>query len=160
MTAEFYGHPPMDQKAVYDRLKKPVPGQRNEWCVTGDDVVQEARRMGYEAGWKRVNFGDPAAMLADIRWHLDRGEPLMALQRTAMQSPNGHSRLIVGIEDAASKEEDAHVFVHDPSATSRSGVPPGGANRKWKAPTFAQFWKPSGQMVTGGVAIWLTKPAR
>ena len=154
MVANFYGEA-IDQVELFARLKRPVRGHKGEWCVRNDDVVAEARKLGLRADYILVNFTDPADMMRTISQHIDQNIPLIATQRTSMQSPFGHSRLIVGYEESG-EDAERKVVLHDPAAFPAHGVPQGGASRIWKADIFAGMWKPN-LSVHGGVAIRIQK---
>lgn len=158
MVARFHGCTKFDQSAIYQKLKKPVPGLKGHWCVHNDALMDEARNLGFDAGYILVNYASIPEMMSTLRYHMETlGEPLIATQRASMQLLTGHSRLVVGIEDITAEGDGPFVFVHDPSNTYQQGVPPGGSYRKWKAADFARMWSPKGQIVTGGVAIWIRK---
>lgn len=156
MVARFHGVTNFDQTQIYNRIKRPVPGVKGHWCVSNDDVMAEAAKLGFFATNVLVNYTSVPDMLATLREFIDvQKHPIIATQRTAMNSSFGHSRVIVGIEDATD-DCGPLIFVHDPCTTNTAGIPPGGANRKWKADIFAAMWKPNAQ-TAGGQAIWIRR---
>jgi len=130
---------------------------KGEWQVLNDDLLKKVRALGFQAEYLLFDYTDPADMMNKIRHHVSAGMPLIASQRTALNFPGGHSRLIVGFEDATSDGKEARVVVHDPSTVIRQGVPRGGSYVKWTASNFATFWKPKGVITTGGIAVAMRK---
>ncbi len=157
MTAQFHGCTGCSQLAMYGKLKRPVPGQKGQWCVYNSDLMQEAMGLGLEVQDLRVNYTNVGDMMQTIQSHIENGLPMIASQRTAMNSPFGHSRLIVGWEQPEAGETEPFVIFHDPSAFTSPGVAPGGPYRKWRAGIFGRMWKPNGATVAGGVAIVVRK---
>lgn len=156
MVLKFYGHNSFSQVETFERLKRKVPGQRGEWCISNADLIQEAIKLGFDVQVIRLNYMNTNEMMATIRHCIDvLKTPLIATQRSAALSHFGHSRLITGYEEAAESVAPL-VLVHDPSARARHGFPPGGANRKWKADDFARMWRPNAS-VQGGEAICVRK---
>ncbi len=151
----YYGLQNFDQVATYNKLKSQTPGMKGEWCVWNDHLLQEARALGFQADYlPPFNYMNAADMMSGIKHYIYAGAPLIASQRAALNNNLGHSRLIVGFEDASPDGKEARVIVHDPGTR---GVPQGGSYRKWPASTFATFWKPKGLVRTGGTAMWIRK---
>ncbi len=71
--------------------------------------------------------------------------PLIACQKYTDRLPLlGHFRVIIGIENN-------EVILHDPCPDT------GGQNLIWPIKKLREHWKRTGNNVTGGVAIWISK---
>jgi hypothetical protein len=109
----------------------------------GDDLIAEAKRIGFVADWGRVDLDNPAQTLRQIKdFIVIKQMPFIVCQQWT-NPLLGHFRVIVGIDGG-------DIIMHDASPEI------GGANMRWPIARVIDVWRPTGLNVTGGVAIWIT----
>ena len=133
------------QEKIYRRLGKPDPHAAwDRAMVTTDDIVTVARSRTLHAAWGRV---DPSKdrLIEQVKFFVEGEQvPLIACQQVLEQPLFGHFRVILGISDT-------EVRFHDPHPQN------GGKNMQWPIDRFMDAWRHTGDNVTGGVAIWISK---
>jgi hypothetical protein len=136
------------QQKVYQRRREAEPHGSGGYRISTDDMVAIAQQRGFFAAWGRVN-PEVDAMTRQIKQFIVTERiPLIACQRYDDQNHLfGHFRVIIGIDD------DDGIIFHDPCAKI------GGPARSANLASFLHLWRPTGENVTGGVAIWIGKRA-
>src|SRR6185312_7587543 len=99
MVAAFHGQT-LDQRALTDQLKKPVPGMQGAYGVFNKDLCAAMSKRGFEVDCILFRATNPTLIVTKLREHMDRhAHPLIASQRSTLTGAvGGHSRLIVGVE--------------------------------------------------------------
>jgi hypothetical protein len=155
MVLCYYGVEKFEQVPIFNKIKKRAPGSKTEWLVWNNDLLKEVHELGFRSEYLTFDFKYPDNMMNQIRHYIHAGSPIIATQRVALNRDGGHSRLIVGFEDATGDGKEAQVVVHDPGTR---GVPIGGEGRRWPTSLFAKCWGPKGIIIpAGGTAIRIWK---
>ncbi len=133
------------QRKFYNKYAQPH-GSGN-YRITSKDIVAEATNTNFNADWGRMN-PDPAEMARQIgHFVCTEHIPIIACQKYTDQEPHlGHFRVIIGIDGD-------QVTLHDPCKRT------GGKGVQWPISKLRDYWKPTGENVTGGVTIWIADDA-
>ena len=105
----------------------------------------DARSKGFKTGWARANWSNPLDSISLLQLLTDAGIPVIVCQKFTEEQPLiGHFRIVLGVD----KEK---IYLHDPNPEI------GGPNIEWAIEKFIDFWKPTGDNVTGGILIFVSK---
>ncbi len=145
MIYKYYDLQGLSQQDLMEKYKELEPHGSGNFMLSTDNLVLDARSKGLNAGWIRANWQDRIGSISLLRVLVDSGVPVIVCQKfTEGQPLIGHFRIVLGIDEEK-------VCLHDPS------VETGGANIEWTVEKFMDFWKPTGQNVTGGILVFISK---
>lgn len=149
MVYRFFGLNNVSQEEIFNKYKKQNPESlNNDFYVLTQDLVEDAISQGFKNSYiNRINLLDKGEILNNIQDFLKRGIPMIVCQQFTKELPRiGHFRIILGL----SKNKET-IYVHDPHPQF------GGDIKKWSTDQFINFWKPTGDNVTGGIYIIVLK---
>lgn len=145
MVYGYYDQKSYPQKDLMEKYQELEPHGSGNFRLSTDTLVLDAREKGFNAGWARAAWQSIPDVTALLEFALDSGVPLIVCQKFTDELPLiGHFRVVVGIDHDS-------VYLHDPS------IEVGGENLKWSIEKFVDFWKPTGDNVTGGIFVFINK---
>jgi len=142
MVYKYYGLKNISQEDIFNKYKELEPHGSGNLRLSTGSLVQDAKERGFESDWDYVDTNDKISSIELLREATnDFKVPVIVCQKFSDEYPLiGHFRIVVGVEGDI-------VYVHDPHLKT------GGAFMKWKADKFMDFWKKTGENVTGGVFV-------
>lgn len=145
MVYQYYGLQNISQQELMDKYQELEPHNSGNFRLSVDNLILDARSKGFNAGWIRANWGDVTESISLLRMLLNAGVPVIVCQTfTNEQALIGHFRIVLGVD----KEK---IYMHDPSSEI------GGANIEWPIEKFLYSWRQTGNNVTGGVLVFISK---
>lgn len=146
MVYRYYRLKDVSQSNLYDTYRVLEPHGSGNLRFDTDSLVADASGRGFLASWKRARYEDKKSVINLFKELVQKNKlPIIVCQKFTDEQPLiGHFRVVVGI----SREK---VYVHDPHVTL------GGAYQEWPVEKFIDFWKPTGQNVTGGIYVVIKK---
>lgn len=141
-----YFHPSalskFSQQKTFRMLTEKEPHGSGNLRVSSDKLTTYARQRNFKSGWGRVSR-DQAEAITQLNYFLETSKiPVIACQRYTDEWPLiGHFRVIFGIEGS-------DVLLHDPAF---------GPDQRWPIEKMLDYWRPTGENVTGGVVIWIAR---
>ncbi|RJP43623.1 hypothetical protein C4587_02685 [Candidatus Parcubacteria bacterium] len=146
MVYRYNGLKNISQEKLYSEYQGLEPHGSGNYRMTTDNLVSDARKKGLNSFWARANYessDDVKNLLETLTKQLRI--PVIVCQKLSDQYPQiGHFRVVLSIDKD-------NISLHDPSPDI------GGASQKWPIQKFIDFWKPTGQNVTGGIFIVIKK---
>ncbi len=145
MIYRYYGLNNFSQEVLMNTYQVLEPHGSGNFQLTTDTLIFDARSKGFNAGWIRANWGNPADSISLLRMIINAGIPAIVCQTFTNDQPLiGHFRIVVGVGENT-------VYLHDPNSNI------GGANMEWTIEKFLYFWRQTGNNVTGGVLIFISR---
>ncbi len=145
MVYNYYGLQGVSQQDLMEKYQELEPHGSGNFRVTTDDLVADARSKGFSTGWARVNWSNSDDSISLLQLLTNAGIPIIVCQKfTEEQSLIGHFRIVL-------KADKEKVYLHDPNPDI------GGANIEWSIEKFIDFWEPTGNNVTGGIFVFISK---
>jgi len=143
MVYSYYNYKNFSQKDLMIKHQELEPHGSGNFRLSTDNLVLNARQNGFNTILARAIWRSIPEVIALIEFAVDSGVPLIVCQKFTVEQPLiGHFRIVVGIDNDS-------IYLHDPSIDS------GGENLKWPIDKFIDFWKPTGDNVTGGIFIFI-----
>ena len=142
MIYKYYGLKNISQEDIFNKYREFEPRGSGNLRLSTDNLVRDAKERGFESIWDRVDTSDKINSIELLRkLTIDFKIPVIVCQKFSDEYPLiGHFRMVVCVKNNI-------IYVHDPHLKS------GGAFIKWKADKFMDFWKKTGDNVTGGVFV-------
>lgn len=146
MIYRYYGIKNVDQMDIFNRHKKPNPVSTSDFYIETDDLINDSQQRGFNnARWERIDINNRDLTTGILSRFIKKGIPTIACQQFTEERPDiGHFRVIL-------KANPDCILVHDPHFQY------GGKKVKWTIEKFINFWRPTGNNVTGGVLIIIEK---
>lgn len=145
MVYKYHGLNNISQQELMEKYQEFEPHGSGNFRLTTDNLVADARSKGFNTGWIRANWSSPIDSVSLLKLLIDNGISIIVCQKFTNEQPLiGHFRIVLGVD----KEK---VYLHDPNPDI------GGANVEWGIEDFIDFWKPTGDNVTGGILIFISK---
>jgi len=146
MIYGYYDQKGFSQKELLEKYQELEPHGSGNFRLSTNNLVVDAREKGYNAGWARAGWHSGPDVVALLRTMVSSKVPLIVCQKFTAEKPLiGHFRIVIGIDEE-------NVYLHDPSPEV------GGENLKWPIDKFVDFWQETGQNVTGGIFVFITRP--
>lgn len=144
MIYKFYGLKDVSQEVIFEKYKVLEPHGTGNFRLDTDSLVSDALGRGFLSFWAKVDFNNEQSVADLLRTLvISKKIPLIVCQKFTDEKQHeglGHFRVVVGITNDT-------VYVHDPHPTF------GGAFQEWNIQKFIEYWKPTGNNVTGGVFV-------
>lgn len=145
MVYQYYGRKNILQTKIFRQYCEKEPHGSGNLRITTDNLVRDAKGRGFDADRGRVNLENRSEVFSLLKKFILEKSPLVVVQQfTKEQAHLGHFRVVVGIN-----EENQTILVHDPHSSL------GGPSKVWALDKFIDFWRETGQNVTGGVYVWI-----
>ncbi|MDD5147429.1 MAG: papain-like cysteine protease family protein [Candidatus Daviesbacteria bacterium] len=146
MIYKHYGIKDVSQEDILKRYQELEPHGSGNIRITTDSLVLDARKRGFRSFWGRVDYSNVENSMNLLKTFIeDLHLPIIVCQKFTEDQPLiGHFRIVLGINKNV-------VYLHDPHREK------GGPYRKWKTQQFMEFWQPTGNNVTGGIFIIISK---
>lgn len=145
MVYQYYGLQEFSQQELMDKYKELESHGSGNFQLTTDTLIFDARSKGFNAGWIRANWVNPTDSVSLLRMIINADIPPIVCQTFTNSQPLiGHFRVVLGIDESK-------VYLHDPNLEI------GGENIEWSLEKFLYFWRQTGNNVTGGILIFISK---
>ncbi|TSC75733.1 MAG: hypothetical protein G01um101430_227 [Parcubacteria group bacterium Gr01-1014_30] len=135
-----------DQMDIFNKYKKQNPISLTDFYIETNDLITDARQTGFNnARWERMDISNKNSTMDTLARFIRKGVPIIACQQFTKERPDiGHFRVIT-------KVRSGHVYFHDPNPKY------GGKNLRWSVEKFIDYWRSTGNNVTGGVLLIIEK---